>query len=281
MRPKQIKTKILLDSASATDTEIILHQLGFLDGQTTNPTLLAKHNDLKYLWPLTQEALWDFYKSEALRINKLIPQGEISVEVFADEKSSASDLVEQAINISKWFTGCYVKLPITKSSLEALEKLVAMNVNINMTLCFSQEQAMAVHLASVGAKKEQVVISPFVGRLDDIGLNGVDLVQNIIKMYQAVGSHVRVLSASIRTISQLTQIVALKSDLLTAPRVLLESWSTSNFKIDKNQENKDLNKIIYNQHLSNSTNWRQLNYEHELTNKGLSRFVSDWQALIK
>lgn len=281
MKPLNLKTKILLDSASATDTDIVLHELGFLDGQTTNPTLLAKHNDLKYLWPLSQEALWDFYKSEALRIKKLIPNGEISVELYADEKSTDSDLIEQAINISKWFDGCYVKLPITKTSLVAVEKLVTMNVNLNLTLCFSQEQALAVHLASIGAKKDQVVISPFVGRLDDVGLNGVDLVRNILKMYQRIGSNVRVLSASIRTATQLDEILKINSNLLTAPRSLLEQWASNNYKFEVTKNDVDLKEINYNADLLNTTNWRQLNYEHELTNAGLSRFVADWQALIK
>lgn len=278
---KNLKTKIFLDSASANDTDVVLHELGFLDGQTTNPTLLAKHQDLKYLWPLSQEALWDFYKSEALRINKIIPNGEISVEVYADEKSNVQSLINQAVEISSWFTNCYVKLPITTAGLEAAQQLIKQNVKLNMTLCFSQAQALAVHLATKGAVDNQVVISPFIGRLDDVGICGMDLINNIIKMNKNLKSKVRVLTASIRTAEQLSGAVYLQSDILTAPRNVLEKWKEYGFNVGEYKNKDHLEPIEYNNEIVKTTDWQNLDYEHELTTKGLSRFVSDWSALIK
>ena len=281
MKPLNIKTKILLDSASASDTDIVLHILGFLDGQTTNPTLLAKHHDLKYLWPLTSEALWDFYKSETTRISKTIPDGEVSVEVFADENSKAEDLVRQGMEISTWFPNYYVKLPIIKAGLEAAEQLVKNGIKLNMTLCFSQEQALAVHLAALGANKNQVVISPFLGRLDDSGFFGLDLVKNILKMYKDLKSNVRVLSASIRTAEQLSGALYLKTDLITVPRSLLENWAERNFLVKECDDRKELAPIEYRSDILVTKKWTEVNYQHELTDKGLTRFVSDWKALIK
>jgi transaldolase len=280
MRPANLKTKILLDSAAATDTQIVLHSFGFLDGQTTNPTLLAKHQDLKCLWPLTTAALWDFYKSEALHIAQLLPNGNVSVEVYADNKSSAKDLLAQAINLSSWTSNCYVKLPITNSGLQAAEELVKRGLKINMTLCFSQEQALAVHLATEGANVGQVFVSPFVGRLIDYGSNGLDLIKNILKMYKDLHSHVKVLTASIRNVDQLAGAGFLCSDLLTAPRTVLLDWQSAGFPI-KRFSDINLSPLVYQHSILETRKWQHLNINHALTVNGLQRFASDWQIMIK
>lgn len=280
MKPANIKTKIFLDSASATDAEVIVYSLGFLDGQTTNPTLLSKHHDLKYLWPLTTDAIWDFYKSEATRINQIIPNKPISVEVYADENSSSDDLINQAVQISSWFKDCFVKLPITKAGLMAATKLVSKGIKLNLTLCFSQEQALAVHLATYGAKKNQVYISPFIGRLEGEGYFGLDLIKNIRQMYKELNSHVQIISASIRNVDQLAGAIFLQTDAVTAPRLVLEEWKKSNF-IVKRMDNANLKPIEYVVFNYKNNDWSELNIEHALTDAGLKRFVTDWKLLTK
>lgn len=280
MKPKNIKTKIFLDSASATDTDVVLYLFGFLDGQTTNPTLLAKHHDLKYLWPLTTEAVWDFYKSEAKRIAHIIPNKPISIEVYADEESTAEDITNQALQISTWFDDCYVKLPITKAGLTSASELIAKGVKLNLTLCFSQEQALAVHLATHGAKKNQVYISPFIGRLEGEGYFGLDLIKNIRQMYQELNSHVQIISASIRNVEQLAGAVYLESDAITASRVVLEEWKKTDYIIKK-VENTNLKPIEYQKLDYKIKDWTKLNISHQLTEAGLKRFVTDWKLLTK
>ena len=96
-----------------------------------------------------------------------------------------------------WIANAYVKYPCTHEGLRAAEMSVQKGIRVNMTLCFSQEQAAAVYVATKGSK-EPVYVSPFVGRLDDQGEDGMDLVRNIKKMYSRSDGHVHVLAASIR-----------------------------------------------------------------------------------
>src|SRR2546430_8296741 len=102
------------------------------------------------------------------------------------------------------------------------------SIRVNMTLCFSQEQAAAVYAATKGSK-EPVYVSPFVGRLDDRGEDGMDLVKNIKKMYAHSDGHVRVLAASIRSLNHLLFSFALRAELATVPTKVLEEWAESGF----------------------------------------------------
>ncbi len=95
-----------------------------------------------------------------------------------------------------WIPNAHVKFPTSREGLEAAGRAVKEGLRVNMTLCFTQEQAAAVYSATAGAKKGDVFISPFIGRLDDRGENGMDLIENIQKMYGTGDGHVEVLTAS-------------------------------------------------------------------------------------
>ena len=184
-RPEYLKTQIFLDSGNPEETKKIKEMLGFLDGQTTNPSLVAKNphiQELKAKGELTDATIWEKYKEVADEIHAVIPLGAISVEVYADDTTSEEAMLEQGRSLSKWFPGIFVKLPCTKIGLSVAKVFVAEGININITLCFSQEQAAAVHMATLGAKHGQVYVSPFIGRLDDIDIEGSDLIKNILKM---------------------------------------------------------------------------------------------------
>jgi transaldolase len=187
-------TKIFLDSGDPAETKEAKGLLGFLDGQTTNPSLVAKSIKAIATHPpadglpftgegiehqqLTEDALWSHYKKIALTIHELLPHGSVSAEVFSDANTTHDEMITRGLEIAGWFPGIYVKLPITHEGLLAARKLVREGINVNMTLCFTQEQAAAVHEATMGAKYGQVYVSPFIGRLDDIGFHGVFLIIN-------------------------------------------------------------------------------------------------------
>jgi len=287
MRPQNLTTKIFLDGGDPAETKETLNLLSFLDGQTTNPTLLAKNPYAKERFErgekFTQEELWEFYKKIVTNIAVLIPNGSISIEVYADSQTSVMEMIKQVRDLNTWIPNTHIKLPITTAGLEAAEQLIKEGVCLNMTLCFSQAQAAAVYAATRGARKGQVFISPFVGRLDDKGLNGMDLVKNIIQMYQAKNSSVEVLAASLRTYDHFLYSLQLKSDIVTAPLKILKEWAEKGMSIpgdDYIYPLGDLRPISY-QDFDFSKNWREFDIHHELTDKGLEKFSQDWNGLIK
>ena len=272
-------TDIFLDSGDPTETALTIELLGFLDGQTTNPSLIAKSPAIQeYLKTkkFTRDELFEKYKEIALQIENIIPNGKISAEVYADANSTVDELLEQAYKIAKWFPGIFVKLPITNAGLAAAEKLVAEGISVNMTLCFSQEQAAAVHAATKNAKDAHVYVSPFVGRLDDINLRGVDLIKNIQKMYLTWNSHVRVLGASIRSIDHIHLCMDDQISAMTIPFKLIKEIH------DKGiipVEQVYLEPIQYNE--LTELPWNEYDINQELTTKGLEKFASDWNALCE
>ena len=143
-----MKTKIFLDSGDPIETKNTISLLGFLDGQTTNPSLIAKN-------PQAQERLvngkkfsraevYDFYQKVIKEIYQVIPNGSISVEVYADKKTTVDEMLKQALLMNSWIPTAHIKLPITHTGLEVARILVDKNINVNMTLCFNQLQAAAV-----------------------------------------------------------------------------------------------------------------------------------------
>ena len=115
-------------------------------------------------------------------------------------------MLAQGEEMFSWIPNAYIKYPCTHEGLRAAQMSVQESIRVNMTLCFSQEQAAAVYAATKGSK-EPVYVSPFVGRLDDRGEDGMDLVKNIKKMYERSDGHVHVLAASIRNIDHLALFV--------------------------------------------------------------------------
>ena len=160
-------------------------------------------------------------------------------------------------------------------------------MRVNMTLCFSQEQAAAVYAATKGTEAP-VYVSPFVGRLDDHGDNGMDLVKNIKQMYEAGDGHVHVLAASIRHLKHLLGAFAWRAELVTAPRKVWEEWAAASFPLPgadfvyqgTEKADKPLKPIAYKSVDLNRA-WESFDIRHDLTTKGIQQFVADYKSTLK
>lgn len=291
-KPDWLKTKIFLDSGDPKETRQILNLMGFLDGQTTNPSLVARHPEvqarLKNGEKFTRNELWEFYKTIVCEISACIPNGSVSIEAYADQKTGVQEILDQTREMFTWIPNAHIKMPITKSGLEAAHKAIALSIRVNMTLCFSQEQAAAVYVATQLAKRGGVFISPFIGRLDDSGFMGTDLVENIMRMFydpiHPSDEHVEILAASVRNINDFFHILRLGVDIVTCPYKVLEEWAKEGFLRPENNFRRncpDLKRIRYNNYTNFARNWYDMNIGHELTEKGLQKFADDWNLLIK
>jgi transaldolase len=278
------KTKILLDGGDAQETQRIKKQLGFLDGQTTNPSLIAKNPEVKKLVAsehglLVPEQMAE-YRKIVEAISPLVGEAEVSIEVFADENTSAEEMLDQAREMFAWVPNAFIKYPCTHQGLRAAEQSVRSDIRVNMTLCFSQAQAAAVYAATKGARVP-VYVSPFVGRLDDIGENGVDLVANVKRMYASGDGHVAVLAASIRNLEQMLYCFSLQTELMTVPAKVLDDWARSGFPMpDDNFKYIATGKPILYQELALDQPWHTFDIQHELTRKGIEKFVADYRATL-
>ncbi|MGA2911277.1 MAG: transaldolase family protein [Candidatus Levyibacteriota bacterium] len=282
MRPRNLKTKIFLDSGNPSDTKATLKLLGFLDGQTTNPSLIAKSSKaierIEKGEKFSAEEIYDFYKKTAEEISNQIPNGSVSVEVYADSNTKAEEMLDTGKKFFSWIPNAHIKLPITREGLKAAKEMISMGMRVNMTLCFNQEQAAAVYDATRRATAGQVFISPFVGRLDDINQNGISLISNILEMYREGDGHVEVLAASIRSIDHFMACLNLGCDIITAPFPVLKEWADKGFQTAGFDYKVDLKDIPYKN--IKMENWENINIENELTNKGIEKFCADWTALI-
>jgi len=287
MRPKDLRTRIFLDGGDPEETKTVLKNLGFLDGQTTNPTLISKNPEAKKRLErgerFTQGEILDFYRGVVKEISYLIPEGSISIEVYADLSTGAEEMLEQGKEMFSWIPNAHIKFPTSKEGLKAAEQAVKDGLRINMTLCFSQEQAAAVYAATRASKKGDVFVSPFIGRLDDKGENGMDLIAHILKMYQEGNGHVEVLTASVRNIDHLLYAIKLGSDIVTVPFQILKEWGEKGIPMpgdDYVYDRRGLKTIPYKE-IDLSKTWPEYDIKHELTIKGMERFSADWNALIK
>ena len=172
--------RIFLDGGDPNDTRAVIAQLGFLDGQTTNPTLIAKNPEvrarLEHGERFQREELLAFYRGVVADIAALIPDGSVSIEVYADRNTAAEEMLAQAREMFAWIPNAHIKFPITAAGLTAAAQAIAEGMRVNMTLCFTQAQAAAVHAATRGAAPGAVFVSPFVGRLDDRGEHWMRLI---------------------------------------------------------------------------------------------------------
>lgn len=210
-----------LDTADIDEIKTGL-EWGMVDGVTTNPTLIAKQG--KPYLPTVQE------------IAEMVP-GPVSGEVLATDLDG---ILEQARRLADLAPNVVVKVPLTPEGLRAVRILAGEDIDTNVTLCFSAAQAV------LAAKAGASFISPFVGRLDDIGSDGMDLVQQVVAIYANYNFETQVLVASVRHTMHVVQATLMGADVATLP-----------FKV-----------------------LAQL-YRHPLTDVGLERFLSDWQATGK
>ena len=285
------KTKILVDGGDPDETRHIKDLLGFVDGQTTNPSLIAKNPEIRHLiesgHSLSADQEKDEYRKIVRTISPMVGDGGVSIEVFADTNTTAEQMLAQGEEMFSWIPNGYIKYPCTHEGLRAAQLSVQRGIRVNMTLCFSQSQAAAVYSATRDSK-EPVYVSPFVGRLDDRGENGMDLVKNIKKMYESGDGHVYVLAASIRNLNHLLYSFALKVELVTVPTKVLEQWAADHFPMPESSfaykaidsSGQPLKPIFY-RGLDLNSAWESFDIAHELTTQGIRKFVADYQSTLR
>ena len=209
--------KFFVDTADVVDIRD-LADAGLLDGVTTNPSLIAKSGRA--------------FKEVIAEICKIV-EGPVSAEVtaldFAGMIREGNDLRKIAKNVT-------VKVPLTIDGLKACKALRADGAMVNVTLCFSANQAL------LAAKAGASFISPFVGRLDDIHLEGMDLISEIRQIYDNYGFDTEILVASVRTANHIKQAALIGADVVTAPPAVLKGLA-----------------------------------KHPLTDKGIEAFLADWK----
>ena len=284
------KAKLLVDGGDPEETARVKRIVGYVDGQTTNPTLVAKNPEVRQLVSSgqkfsSQEEL-DEYKKIVQSISPLVGNAGVSIEVFADFDTTGEEMLAQGHEMFSWIPNAYIKYPCTHEGLRAAQTSVREAMRVNMTLCFSQEQAAAVYGATKGSK-DPVYVSPFVGRLDDLGDNGMDLVRNIKQMYEAGDGHVHVLAAS-RHLKHLLGSFASKAELVTAPSKVWEEWVAASFPLPgadfvyqgADKADKQLKPIAYKP-LDLNRAWESFDIRHDLTTKGIQQFVADYKGTLK
>ena len=210
--------KFFIDSADL-DAISELADIGLVDGVTTNPSIIAKSGR-------------DF-KEVIAEICKLTP-GHVSAEVVA---TNAKEMISEGRTLRKIADNVCVKLPLTMDGLKACNTLSKEGIPTNVTLCFSPNQALLA--AKVGA----TYISPFIGRLDDITLDGLELIEDIRTIYDNYGFETEILAASIRSVNHIKDCALVGADVMTAPPKVVKSLAN-----------------------------------HVLTDKGLAAFLKDWEA---
>lgn len=192
--------KIFADTANVEDIKQI-NELGIIDGVTTNPTLVAREGKD---WESVEKQICE------------IVDGPVSAEVTASE---APAMVEQARVLSKWADNIVVKIPMTAEGLKAVKVLSQEGIKTNVTLVFSAIQGL------LAAKAGATYVSPFLGRLDDIGADGVELVQKLRQIFDNYGYRTEIIAASIRNYQHVEQVALAGCDIATIPaKILVKLW---------------------------------------------------------
>ncbi len=189
--------QLYIDSANPQEVKKMA-DLGIIDGVTTNPTLAAKAGVT--------------YKEAVSQILKIVPDN-VSLEVLSTETDG---MLTEARSLAKLGKNVVVKLPTTEEGLKALKVLKAEGLRINMTLVFSPNQALLI--AKLGA----YIVSPFVGRLDDIGQTGIDTIEEMRQIYDNYGFETKILFASVRSPLHVKQAALVGCDIATCPFDVLE-----------------------------------------------------------
>jgi transaldolase len=213
--------KFFIDTANLNEIRKAA-ELGVLDGVTTNPSLVSKEGR-----PFKELI------SEICRVVK----GPVSAEVVSTDEAG---IIKEARELAKIADNIVVKVPLIKEGLRAVKLLSGEGIKINVTLCFSPIQALLA--AKVGA----AYISPFVGRLDDISQRGMDLVEQIVAIYNTYGYDTEVIVASVRNPVHVLDAALMGADIVTVPYAVMERFIT-----------------------------------HPLTDIGLEKFLADWKKTGK
>ncbi len=209
--------KLFIDSGNIKDIEALV-AIGIIDGVTTNPSLLAKEPG--------------DYRENLKKICQIV-KGPVSGEVTAMD---VAGMLEQGREIAKIDHYMIVKVPLTRAGIQACKTLSSDGIRVNVTLCFSAAQAL------LAAKAGATYISPFVGRLDDVGTNGMGLIKEIIEIYNNYDFTTEVLVASTRNPIHIVEAARMGADICTCPPALIDQL-----------------------------------FNHPLTNIGLDKFLKDWE----
>lgn len=278
----KFNSKIFIDGGDPAETTEAVKMLGFLDGQTTNPTLIAKNLSAKLGGKKISEIeALNEYKRIVCEMNKIIPKGSISIQVFANEKTLSGDMLEQARERNKWIPNASIKLPCTYEGLKAASQ-ACREFPINITLVFSQNQAAAAYEATRSARFP-VFISPFIGRLDDRGENGMQIIANILKMYRFGDGHVEVLTASVRNIEQILYALNIGANIITIPFKIFKEWGDAGFRTPYTNyiyHKPELADIPYQENIALGRHWTEYDIKHDLTAAGVVMFWQDWNSLL-
>jgi transaldolase len=209
--------KFFIDTANINEIKEAA-ALGILDGVTTNPSLVSKEG--KDFRKLLDEIL-------------AIVDGPVSAEVISTDYDG---IIKEAHELAKIHKNIVIKVPLIKEGLKAVRTLSSENINTNVTLCFSASQAL------LAAKAGATYISPFVGRLDDISHDGMELISQIVQIYKNYNYKTEVLVASIRHPLHLVEAALMGADVCTMPFSVIDRL-----------------------------------FNHPLTDIGLEKFLSDWK----
>ncbi|HHZ09219.1 MAG TPA: fructose-6-phosphate aldolase [Rhizobiales bacterium] len=208
--------KFFVDTADVKEIRE-LNELGLLDGVTTNPSLIMKAG--RDIMEVTKEICG-------------IVDGPVSAEVTAIDYAG---MMREAAVLAKIADNICIKLPLTLDGLKACKALTSDGHKTNVTLCFSANQAL------LAAKAGATFVSPFVGRIDDVGLDGMELIAEIRQIYDNYDFKTEILAASIRTVNHVKQAALIGADVATVPPATLKAL-----------------------------------VKHPLTDKGLEMFLADW-----
>lgn len=209
--------KIFVDTGSIKDIQAIA-QLGILDGVTTNPTLLSKEPG--------------DYRQNLKKICDIV-QGPVSGEVTATDFAG---MIREGHDIASIDAHMVVKVPLTRDGIRACKSLAGEGIPVNVTLCFTAAQAL------LAAKAGASFVSPFVGRLDDIATNGMDLIREIVTIFDNYDFKTEVLVASCRHPIHVVEAARTGADIATCPPAVIDQL-----------------------------------FNHPLTNIGLEKFLKDWE----
>lgn len=213
--------KFFLDTANLDELKKAA-DWGIVDGVTTNPSLIAKEGR-----PIEEQ------------IAKIcsIVDGDISAEVVS---TVSEEMIREGRLLAKIHKNVVVKLPLTRDGIKSCSILSKEGIRINVTLCFSAGQAL------LAAKAGAYIISPFVGRLDDIGMTGMDLIRDLVQIYENYGFKTQILAASLRTPNHVIESSLAGAHIGTMPFKVLDSL-----------------------------------FNHPLTDKGLEQFLKDWGKVFQ
>jgi len=283
-----LPSHIYIDGGDPTETataDAILKKAGYhgLDGQTTNPTLIAKNFVAKNGGKkVSMDDAFAEYKRVVTEMSKVMPGGKISIQVIGDPATlTTEEMLTQARDRVGWIPNGVIKFPCTTAGLAAVE-VFCEEGPVNITLNFSQEQAAAVYVATK-THNYDVFVSPFVGRLDDKGENGMDVVVNTLAMYKMGDGHVNVLTASVRNIKHFLYALFLKSPVITVPFKIFKEWADGGFTLPGSDFVYDvpgLSEIPYKE-LSLDQDWKAFNLHHDLTDAGVATFWKDWKSIVE